>query len=78
MEKLAVAVLAADVAEQTPYIGDMDNLFNAALESLPVDLSDFIQIARSGGALRILEDNTVSRLIEVLLNDEDERVSSKV
>ena len=52
-------------------------MFNRALKTLPADVYDFIEISQMDPAL-IFTENIVNRLIIMLLNEQDPRISDKV
>ena len=50
---------------------------DAALLSRPVDLTPLVSLSRSNPST-FLEDNTLHRLVSLLLNEKDDRKSDKV
>jgi hypothetical protein len=55
----------------------LSEMFNSALASLPVDISEFVELSTFNASL-IFTENIVNRLIVVLLNEQDKRISNKV
>ena len=67
----------ADQEYKMKYNESMTSLFNRKLKALPADLSDFVEISIYEPYL-IFTENLVNRLIIVLLNENDIRISDKV
>lgn len=55
----------------------MAGLFNRLLRVLPVDVSAFVEIASYSPDI-IFSENTAERLVVILLNEQDPRISDKV